>query len=106
MKVSLCQSAPIQGDVDATLALITEAVRKSGINGYNAELIVFPELFITGYFPELWNSRPTPADELSWIDQLREAAETEGISVLCGHPSYRAQTNEYGRSRSDTVSVK
>lgn len=98
MKVAICQSAPVPGDVNATLAFIAESVRKSGKNGYNAELIIFPELFITGYFPELWESRPTPADELYWIEQLRAVAETESISVLCGHPSYRAQTKEYGRS--------
>jgi predicted amidohydrolase len=54
--------------------------------------VVFPELFVTGYLPELWTRRPSPSEELEWLAHIERVARAEGVWVVCGHPSYRVQT--------------
>jgi predicted amidohydrolase len=46
-RVALAQVAPRLGDLEANLALVADAVRRSAAEG--ADLAVFPELALTGY---------------------------------------------------------
>lgn len=48
MKVAVCQTSPVLLDVKANLENIVSNIRKGGEKG--ADLIVFPELAMTGYF--------------------------------------------------------
>ncbi|MCL6516729.1 carbon-nitrogen hydrolase family protein [Alicyclobacillus sp.] len=99
LRLSLVQDAPVQGDIQATLTQMGAYAARAGRKGIGADLLVFPELYVTGYFPNLWERRPTPADELDWIDRVQKMARDEGLWIVFGHPSYRAQTLEYGRTR-------
>lgn len=91
MRIALCEHSPLPGDTAGTLQQIGKFVKEAGRNGLGADIIVFPELYITGYFPALWKSIPSPADEHVWINQLTELAKKEKIWIVCGHPSYLAQ---------------
>ena len=50
LKIGLAQLNPTVGDIDANAAKIREA--RAGFAGDRADLVVFSELFVTGYPPE------------------------------------------------------
>jgi predicted amidohydrolase len=88
MKVALVQTAPAAGDVEVNLKMMEHFIRRSGRHGLGADWVVFPELFITGYVPDLWPHLPSPADEREWLARIQQMAEAAGVWVVCGHPSY------------------
>jgi predicted amidohydrolase len=80
VRVRLAQIAPILGDLDANLALHLEAIERARAEGI--ELLVFPELSLTGYFlRDLTEDLALRLDD-SKLAPLRDAAR--GISVVCG----------------------
>ncbi len=50
LKIALAQANPTVGDIDANIAKLVEMRTRAAALG--ADLVVFPELFITGYPPE------------------------------------------------------
>ena len=50
MKIALCQINPIVGSIDSNVDKILEFYNKAVING--SDIVVFPELAITGYPPQ------------------------------------------------------
>ena len=46
LRVGLCQVKPRKGDLDANVALVRSLLRQ------DAEILVFPETALTGYFVE------------------------------------------------------
>ena len=50
MKISLVQENPVVGDIDGNASMAKDYILESESSG--SELIVFSELFITGYPPE------------------------------------------------------
>lgn len=94
MKIALVQDEPILGDVDGTLALMEQKIYECGSNGQGAEIVAFPELFITGYLPEHWVRIPTAEDERAWLERLQHAAAANDVWIVVGHPSYRVAVSE------------
>jgi NAD+ synthase (glutamine-hydrolysing) len=85
MKLALAQINTVVGDLDGNRALILARLEEARTAG--AELVLFPELAVTGYPPEDLLLRPgfIKAAESS----LRQiAAETTGIAALVGVPQY------------------
>lgn len=98
-KVAIVQESPILLDRDKTIEMAVGLVHKAAIGG--AELVVFPEAFISGYPAWIWRLRPgsdwglseelhtrllnssvdIDNDELS---PLCEAAKNNNITVVCG----------------------
>ena len=81
MKIALGQINPTVGDFTGNAAKIIEFSRRAKADG--AGLILFPELSVCGYPPRDLVERPT------FVRRNREsveliAAETRGISVICG----------------------
>src|SRR5665213_2211373 len=85
MRLALAQINPIVGDLDGNRALIVERIEEA--KRANADLVVFPELAVTGYPPEDLLLRPgfLRAAEGS-LEQIALAAR--GIVVLVGTPHY------------------
>ena len=85
MRLALAQINPIVGDLDGNRALIVERIEDA--KRANADLIVFPELAVTGYPPEDLLLRPgfLRAAEGS-LEQIALAAR--GIVVLVGAPHF------------------
>lgn len=81
--VAAAQTIPLRGDVDANLAAHARFVRAAAEEGI--ELIVFPELSLTGYELDL-------APELAFIERdrrlspLRELAATHAMTLIVGAP--------------------
>lgn len=99
MRLGLVQDAPVQGNFEATLAQMEQYASRAGKRDGCVDLLVFPELYVTGYYAQVWERKPTPADELAWISRMHEVAAREGLWIVFGHPSYRAATREQGTSR-------
>ena len=85
MRLALAQINPIVGDLDGNRALIVERIEEA--KRANADLVVFPELAVTGYPPEDLLLRPgfLRAAEGS-LEQI--ALSARGIVVLVGTPHY------------------
>jgi NAD+ synthase (glutamine-hydrolysing) len=85
MRLALAQIDPIVGDLDGNRALIVERIEEA--KRANADLVVFPELAVTGYPPEDLLLRPgfLRAAEGS-LEQIALAAR--GIVVLVGAPHF------------------
>ncbi|MDP2807334.1 MAG: nitrilase-related carbon-nitrogen hydrolase, partial [bacterium] len=49
MKIAICQYNPVVGDIDGNLAKVASALKSSAKQ--KPDLLVFPELFLTGYPP-------------------------------------------------------
>jgi len=98
-KVSIVQQSPILLNRDKTIELATELVEQAAANG--AELVVFPEAFISGYPSWIWRLRPGgdwgTSEELhtrllkSSVDldagelsPLCDAAKKNNITIVCG----------------------
>src|SRR5919201_2008430 len=85
MRLALAQINPIVGDLDGNRALILDRLEEAKRNG--ADLVVFPELAVTGYPPEDLLLRPgfVRAAERS-LEQI--AREARGIVALVGTPHF------------------
>jgi NAD+ synthase (glutamine-hydrolysing) len=85
MRLALAQINTVVGDLEGNRTLILDRLEEARAGG--AELVLFPELAVTGYPPEDLLLRPgfIKAAELS-VRQI--AAETTGIAALVGVPHF------------------
>ena len=85
MRLALAQINPVVGDLEGNRKLILERLAEAKANA--ADLVVFPELAVTGYPPEDLLLRPgfIRAAEDS-IEQI--AREARGTTVLVGGPHF------------------
>ena len=85
MRLALAQLDAVVGDLAGNRTLIVDAIREAHAAG--ADLVVFPELAVTGYPPEDLLLRPgfIRAARAS-LDEI--AAATEGITALVGCPIF------------------
>ncbi|MFL5950500.1 MAG: NAD+ synthase [Gaiellaceae bacterium] len=85
MRLALAQINPVVGDLDGNSALILGRLEEAKAHG--AELVLFPELAVTGYPPEDLLLRPgfVRAAE-ACVEAI--ARETRGTTVLVGGPHF------------------
>ena len=82
LKLALCQTNPRLGDLAGNATLIADAANASASEG--AELIVFPELALTGYPPEdLLLNAEFVADSMEAMETLAKQLP-EGATCLVG----------------------
>ncbi len=80
IKVALVIQNCIAGDFDANLNQTINIIHQAG--KHNADIIVFPEMNLTGYSGgNVSMARPFKSN---WINQLHQAAEHEQAAVLTG----------------------
>ncbi len=84
MRIALAQLNPVIGNLNVNVEKIRDAISRSRKNG--CELVIFPELALSGYMAEdlMQNS--------GFLNQLESALEavrqaSGGITVVLGHPS-------------------
>src|SRR5689334_17422535 len=85
MRLALVQINPVVGDLDGNRGRILERLEEA--RGQGADLVLFPELAVTGYPPEDLLLRPgfVRAARRS-LDEI--AAATKGVTALVGVPFY------------------
>src|ERR1700751_2681097 len=85
MRLALAQINSVVGDVDGNAARIVEWLDRA--RSANADLVLFPELAVTGYPPEDLLLRPGFVRAAA--GSLREIArETRGLTALVGFPHF------------------
>ena len=102
MRIALAQVNPTVGDLTGNVDRMTAAAREAAARG--AEVVVFPELCITGYPPRDLVEKPSFIDR-SEGELRRLARETADLdlSVICGYVS-RSQS-ETGKRAVNSAAV-
>ena len=83
IRIAVAQVPSVKGDVDTNIEVHLYAIKKT--SGLGVSFIMFPELSLTGYEPEL-------AEELAFSDNddrlapLIKAGNNHGIYVAAGAP--------------------
>jgi len=102
MKVALAQINPVVGDIPGNARLIADAARAAHAQG--AQLLLAPELALTGYPPEDLLLRPAfvAACDAAVQALAKELAPLADLSVVVGHPHAFGGAGDL-RSKSMTV---
>jgi NAD+ synthase (glutamine-hydrolysing) len=100
MKLALAQINPTVGDIDANARLILRFIERA--KSSNAELVVFPELAITGYPPKDLLLKPQFIDDnLAALSQI--ARRVHGIDAVVGY--VEKNINPVGRPLHNAVAL-
>ncbi len=84
LKFALAQLNPVMGDLKGNVALATKAHAEASSLG--ADMLVLPELFITGYPPEDLVLRPSFQAAVKEAVQDLAKVTSEGPAILVGSP--------------------
>ncbi|WP_314688822.1 carbon-nitrogen hydrolase family protein [uncultured Bifidobacterium sp.] len=68
-------------DVDANLATLRDMMKAAAKQG--VELLIVPEMFVTGYNTE---RRPENYPQSLWLDVARDICREEGVALVAGAP--------------------
>jgi NAD+ synthetase len=85
MKIALAQVNPLVGDIDANTALVASIADKAASMG--ADLVVLPEMVITGYPPLDLLERPELSERSIRAVEKLAASTAGGPALLVGHPA-------------------
>jgi len=91
MKIAMCQTNPVLLDVPANVENTIEKIKKCKEKG--ADLIVFPELALTGYFVGL--NYHKAALQMDSLEIRRIAAATKGTAAVVGFIEESQSMNFY-----------
>ncbi len=81
--IALAQTNPIRGDIERNLAKHIGCISESASHG--ADVVVFPELSITGYEPDLLAALALSRSS-SVVSELVNAAIRAGVIIIAGIP--------------------
>ncbi len=84
MKIALIQYRAFKGDLEANLQSHLHWVEKA--LQHHANLVVFPELSLTGYEPELAAELATGAEDAR-LDPLQQLADSGQVTIAAGLPT-------------------
>ena len=86
LRIGLAQLDLLVGDVQGNAARVIDAAHRARID-HQADLIVFPELTLSGYPPEdLLLHRGMRRQVEAGLDRVRQ--EVQGVGVVVGYPEY------------------
>ena len=85
MRIAVAQTRPVKGDVDANIKAHKQLIALAVEQGAN--VLVFPELSITGYEPELARELATPPDDPDCLfDDFQLISNGSKITIGIGAP--------------------
>ena len=84
MKICIAQTTPIKGDIQKNIENHKKLIELSIKN--NADLIIFPELSLTGYEPELAELLASTKDDKK-LDEFQKISNTNQIIIGVGLPT-------------------
>ena len=83
MKISVAQTRPVKGDIELNIEHHKKIIELAV--SYEADIIVFPELSITGYEPGLGKQLATAKDDHRF-DDFQKISDTKKIIICVGMP--------------------
>ena len=86
MRLALAQINTVVGDLDGNRSLILRRLEEARSAG--ADLVLFPELAVTGYPPEDLLLRPGVRAGCRGVAATRSRPQTTGITALVGFPHF------------------
>ena len=86
MKICIAQTRAVKGDIEANLVNHKKVIELSASHG--AEMIIFPELSLTGYEPELANALARNKDD-EQLNELQQASDEKNIMIASERSSAR-----------------
>lgn len=89
MNILSYQGTPRSGDIASNLAVIEQTA--SGARQLNADVIVFPELFITGYNINKHISALAQPIDGDIVTQLKSIAQLHKVAIIVGFPEREKQ---------------
>jgi predicted amidohydrolase len=84
MKICMAQTRPVKGDIEKNIDRHKQFIELALANG--ADMVIFPELSITGYEPELAKELATTQDD-SRFDDFQSLADSRHITIGVGVPT-------------------
>lgn len=84
MKIGVAQTRPVTGDIQANIENHETFIELAA--SYGAELIIFPELSLTGYEPSLAKELATGIAD-SRFDPFQQLSDTKQITIGVGVPT-------------------
>ena len=84
MKIAIAQTKPVRGDIESNINNHKKIIELAVT--YQADIIVFPELSITGYEPELAKQLATAKDDHRF-DELQTISDDKKIIICVGMPT-------------------
>jgi predicted amidohydrolase len=84
MNICVTQTRPIKGDIQSNIVNHKKLIDLAVSNG--ADIVIFPELSITGYEPELARELATHPDDRRF-DDFQRIADTRQITIGIGAPT-------------------
>ncbi len=84
MKICVAQTRPVKGDIPSNIDNHKKLIDLAILNG--ADTIIFPELSITGYEPELAKQLATNQDD-SRFSQFQQISDTSQVTIGVGVPT-------------------
>jgi predicted amidohydrolase len=88
MKICMAQTRPLKGDIQKNIETHKKLIELALANG--ADMVIFPELSITGYEPELAKELATTQDD-SRFDVFQSLADSNHITIGIGVPTKSSQ---------------
>src|SRR5271165_6583436 len=102
MRIALGQINPTVGDLTGNLALMVRFAREAAAR--KAELIVFPELSITGYPPRDLVEKPSFIERSERaVEHLADATKDLPISIIAGYVGRSHKTT--GKQATNSAAV-
>ncbi|AMT69718.1 carbon-nitrogen hydrolase family protein [Mycobacteroides immunogenum] len=94
LRLAVVQCSSMAADVQANLARLAETVHAAAVHG--AQLVVFPEMYLTGYNIGEWDIRELaePQDGPA-IQFIRQAACDADVHICVGYPERAADGQIY-----------
>lgn len=86
MRLAMLQDTATVLDGDANISLIAHAAEQAA--KAEADLLLTPELFISGYAPEQILQRLVPEQAAAWGQRMPEVARAAGIAIAYCLPEY------------------
>lgn len=84
MKIAVAQTRPVKGDIKTNIEHHKKMINLAISNG--TDMIIFPELSLTGYEPELAKDLATDQDD-SRFDDFQQISNTNQITIGVGVPT-------------------
>jgi predicted amidohydrolase len=88
LRVAAAQGESVPGDIPTNIRAAVSLAGSAADRG--ARVVVLPELFLTGYAPELWSAEHTVAPDDLLLAPLRTVAAERGMVVVVGAAVRRA----------------